>query len=132
MLTNKQPKIFVVDDEELSNKFFCRYLRNKGYTDCHSFLNGEKCLINLYLKPDIVFLDQNLGGVNGIEVLKIITANFPKTKVVMLTSTKSHQTIFEALSYGAFDYVIKGDDELMFLDNVLGNIHQVSKEFVKP
>src|SRR6202021_747594 len=59
------------------------------------------------LKPDVVLMDVEMPVMDGIEATKQIKESTPDTKVVMLTSHKSDQTIFAALSAGANGYCLK-------------------------
>jgi NarL family two-component system response regulator LiaR len=59
------------------------------------------------LKPDVVLMDVEMPVMDGIEATKQIKELTPDTKVVMLTSHKSDQTIFAALSAGANGYCLK-------------------------
>lgn len=66
-------------------------------------------------KPDVVILDIQIPGKNGIEVCKDIVQQYPNTKVVMLTSHTSDEFITQAIRVGASGYVLKqvGNDELL-------------------
>lgn len=59
------------------------------------------------LKPDVVLMDIEMPVMDGIEATRQIKERNPSVKVVMLTSHKSDQTIFAALSAGANGYCLK-------------------------
>jgi DNA-binding NarL/FixJ family response regulator len=67
------------------------------------------------LKPDVVILDIQIPGRNGIEVCKSIVSQYPNSKVVMLTSHTSDEFITQAIRAGASGYVLKqvGNEELL-------------------
>ncbi|MDO9121095.1 MAG: response regulator transcription factor [Anaerolineaceae bacterium] len=67
------------------------------------------------LKPDVVILDIQIPGKNGIEVCKSIVSQYPNSKVVMLTSHTSDEFITQAIRAGASGYVLKqvGNEELL-------------------
>ena len=74
------------------------------------------------LKPDIVLMDIGLPDLNGIETTKkILAMNIQPIKVVILTSHVSEDEVFEALSAGAFGYVLK-DINTDFLMTILKTI----------
>lgn len=79
-----------------------------GYTLAGSCVNGEEALINIPLiKPRIVLMDINLGGINGIEVVKILKEEVPDVLFMMCTVYEEDEKIFEALNAGASGYVLK-------------------------
>ncbi len=59
------------------------------------------------LKPDVVLLDITMSGMNGIEVIRSILHQSPKTKPLMLTASKDEVMIFKALRAGAKGYLSK-------------------------
>jgi two-component system, NarL family, response regulator DevR len=67
------------------------------------------------LKPDVVLMDIRLPGESGIDAAREITARFPRTKVVMLTSCADDALVVRAISAGAVGYLLKkvGNEELL-------------------
>ena len=67
------------------------------------------------LQPDVILMDIRLPGEGGIEATRQITARFPNSKVVMLTSFADDELILRAINAGAVGYVLKqvGNDELL-------------------
>jgi two-component system, NarL family, response regulator LiaR len=61
----------------------------------------------LELKPEVVLMDIEMPNMDGIEATKQIKEQAPDVRVIMLTSHKSDQTIFAALSAGANGYCLK-------------------------
>ncbi len=61
------------------------------------------------LDPDVLTLDIDLPGMNGLEVLRVVKWYSPETKVIILSGQDEEATILEALKYGARGYVLKGD-----------------------
>lgn len=67
------------------------------------------------LQPDVVLMDIRLPGEGGIEATKQVTARFPNSKVVMLTSFADDELVVRAIRAGAVGYVLKqvGNEELI-------------------
>jgi len=65
--------------------------------------------------PDVVLMDIRIPGEGGIEATRQITARFPQTKVVMLTSFADDDLVVRAIRAGAVGYVLKqvGNEELL-------------------
>ena len=70
--------------------------------------NEAKELLDIF-KPELIFLDVSLAESNGLDVLKYVRQdlNAVDISIVMLTAAKDSEVIQEAMSYGAFDYILK-------------------------
>lgn len=81
--------------------------------------NGEQAL-ELYTKykPDFVTLDITMPKLNGIEVLKSITAKYPEARVVIVSAVGQKQLVFNALAVGAKDFIIKPFDPARVLEAI--------------
>jgi len=60
-------------------------------------------------KPDVVILDIDMPGINGIEAARIIKKNFPQVHILMQTVFDDERKVFESLCAGASGYIVKGD-----------------------
>lgn len=60
-------------------------------------------------KPDVVVLDIDMPGINGIEAARIIKKNFPNVYILMQTVFDDERKVFESLCAGASGYIVKGD-----------------------
>jgi RNA polymerase sigma factor (sigma-70 family) len=79
-----------------------------GYSLAGSYNSGEDALLKIpQIKPEVVLIDINLGGINGIEVVKILKKNMNEVLFMMCTIYEEDEKIFEALSAGASGYILK-------------------------
>ncbi|MDI3322208.1 response regulator [Pinibacter soli] len=79
-----------------------------GYDLIGSFSNGEEALEKLPdLKPEVVLMDINLGGMTGIECVRKLKPLNPDMLFMMCTVYEEDDKIFEALSAGANGYILK-------------------------
>lgn len=127
----KDIKIFLVDDDLFSLNIYRQGLENLGYENISLFLNGSTCLNSLHSKPDIIFLDYNMHGLTGFEVLKKIKRYDSNVFVNIVSAQENMKVAVDALKYGAFDYIIKGDDEIEKMNNVILRIEQIKEEIAK-
>jgi RNA polymerase sigma factor (sigma-70 family) len=80
----------------------------EGYSVAGSYISGEDALLKIpEIKPEIVLIDINLGGINGIEVVKILKKTMTDVLFMMCTIYEEDEKIFEALSAGASGYILK-------------------------
>ncbi|MES2878055.1 MAG: response regulator transcription factor [Pseudomonadota bacterium] len=87
--------------------------------DSHSVLEGAGAS-----QPDVVCMDVNLQGLNGIETTRQLLALYPDIKVVGLSAHVDPGRVAEMLSAGARGYVAKGSPG----DEVLAAIRMVSQD----
>lgn len=120
--------IFLVDDDLFSLNIYRQGLENLGYQKVSLFLNGTICLNNLNQKPDIIFLDHNMDDLTGFEVLKKIKRYDPNVFVVIVSAQENMKIAIDALKYGAFDYIIKGDNEIEKMQNVIERMESIKQE----
>ena len=73
-----------------------------------SYCNAEDALQDLpAANPDIVIMDINLPGMNGIECIKKVKLLCPQMQFMMFTIYENHEHVLEALSAGASGYILK-------------------------
>lgn len=100
-------KIFIVDDDIFCLTLYNQFLKNLGYGNVTSFTGGDECLNHLDTGPELIFLDYNMEGLNGIEVLKQIKSVNPDIAVYIITGKEDPAVATEAIKQGAVDYVVK-------------------------
>jgi DNA-binding NarL/FixJ family response regulator len=70
--------------------------------------NGQEALEQARrLKPQVILMDIRMPECNGIEATRLIKAEFPETKIIMLTVSDDEEDLFEAMSSGAHGYLLK-------------------------
>lgn len=70
------------------------------------------------LKPDIVIMDINLPGMNGIECIKEIKNKIPNTQFMMFTVYENDEKVFEALKAGASGYLLKNTGLVQLIESL--------------
>lgn len=99
--------ILVIDDEEDIRTMLEAFFQQLGYrTTSAADLNQTVFCLNRE-KPDIIFLDIVLPGVNGIEILKMLKKIIPDCIVVMMSGYATESKAKAALDLGAYDYLNK-------------------------
>ncbi|MEO6876295.1 MAG: sigma-54 dependent transcriptional regulator [Opitutaceae bacterium] len=107
----KPPTILIIDDDAEIRYSLTRVFTSRGY-EVTEAASGELglALIKKGPMPNLVFLDVRMGGMGGIETLRLIRSANPRQLVVLMTAFGTAQTAIEAMKYGAFDYVMKPFD----------------------
>lgn len=82
-------------------------------------VNGEEAIqmVEKY-QPDIVLLDMNMPGLNGIEANRALLAKHPHLKIIILTVHEDFGLVREALKAGASGYIIKRAVESELIDAI--------------
>ncbi|MRH45065.1 response regulator [Aquibacillus halophilus] len=102
-------KIMVVDDQELMRDGLATILELKPEICVVGVAsNGQEAYEKVSeLQPDIVLMDIRMPIANGVQGTRLISTAFPEIKVLMLTTFKDSELIFEALEEGASGYLLK-------------------------
>lgn len=131
-------RIFVVEDEADYATLIGYRLRKSPKVEARFFPNGEAALAALNDAPEAIFLDVMMPGIGGLETLRTIREYRPRIPVVMLTSQTSKELVLRAMEYGAYDYVVKGQDDMKRIPVLLQHLQERkallrgAKAFVKP
>ena len=114
----KEFKILVIDDEKLIRWSFEKQFNSKGYKvmTAETGEEGIELFQNFY--PHVVFIDNQLPKIQGLEVISKIKSIDEKTMIVFMTAYGSIDTAVEAMKRGAYEYVnkpfsIKGIESLI-------------------
>lgn len=101
--------VSIVDDEADLRQHIAGYLAAAGNIRCiSSYAGAEEALEHLPQdKPDVVLMDINLGGMDGVECVRQLTPLMPESQVLMLTVFEDTEQIFRALAAGASGYLLK-------------------------
>ena len=123
----KTIQVLIVDDSTFMRKSLSSMLtKDPRITIVGMARNGEEALQLVHqLKPDVVTMDVEMPGMNGIEALKRIMAEHP-VPVLMVSSltTEGAGDTLKALELGAVDYIPKQ------LDGVAMKIHDIQDELI--
>lgn len=102
--------LLVVDDDRRMRSVLSRFLALKGYEVAEAADGREAIALARQKKPDIILLDMDMPGKNGLEVLEELAPLMPGTGFVIVTGNGDEQLARSCLGLGAFDYVPKPVD----------------------
>ncbi|MEO8404605.1 MAG: sigma-54 dependent transcriptional regulator [Chitinophagaceae bacterium] len=112
--------VLIIDDEEQLRKLLSRIISLEGFTvtEANSVKAGTEVL--LHQSVDVVLCDVRLPDGNGVEFVKTVKTNYPFVEVILLTAYGNIADGIKAMKNGAFDYIVKGDDN----NRIIPLLHQ--------
>jgi two-component system NtrC family response regulator len=103
-------KILIVDDEEQLRNLLTRIVSLEGFTvqEVGSLQEGSRYLERDQV--DVILCDVKLPDGNGVDFVRTTRQKFPFTEIILLTAFANVHDGVQAMKNGAFDYIMKGDD----------------------
>ncbi len=105
-------KLLLVDDEESIHLLYREEFEEEGY-EVHSALSGEEALEKIkIITPDLVILDINMPGINGIDVLRQMKEMNAKLPIILSSAYQEFKQ--DLASWASDEYIVKSSnlDEL--------------------
>ncbi|HWC59015.1 MAG TPA: response regulator transcription factor, partial [Verrucomicrobiae bacterium] len=101
--------VSVVEDDVKLRSSIARLIDSTpGFTCVSTHPTAENALKELPIsKPQVVLMDINLPGMNGVECARQLKISMPNAEILMLTIYENTNIIFSALSAGASGYLLK-------------------------
>lgn len=88
-----------------------------GFTCVGAFENCAQLMDNIWeTKPDVVLMDIQMPGINGIEAVKMIRSTYPDMKIMMQTIFEDNDKIFQSILAGASGYILKNTSPARILE----------------
>jgi len=103
-------KILIIDDEEQLRSLLTRIVSLEGFTvqEVGSLQEGSRYLERDQV--DVILCDVKLPDGNGVDFVRTTRQKFPFTEIILLTAFANVHDGVQAMKNGAFDYIMKGDD----------------------
>ncbi len=109
-------KVLLVDDHSLFVEGMYNLLEANGYDIIGTAEEGIEALAKArVLKPDLILMDIQMDECDGIAATKLIKAELPEIKIVILTMSEDDEVLFEAIRSGASGYLLKKLEAKHFL-----------------
>src|ERR1043166_9696676 len=101
--------VSIVEDNEQLRGTLARVIgRADGFKCLHQYADAEAALAAIPKEPpDVVLMDINLPGINGVECVRRLKQLLPQTQIIMLTAYEDTENIFNSLAAGASGYMLK-------------------------
>ena len=115
-------QVMIVDDET----YFREYLRATIQWECYDFRicdeasNGEEGLFKIPISmPDIILVDINMPGVNGIDFAKQVKQKYPHISIILITGYNEFEYARQALKIGVSNYISKPFEKQELIDSMV-------------
>jgi sigma-B regulation protein RsbU (phosphoserine phosphatase) len=115
-------KILTIEDEPPIRDGIVAYLEDSGFTMLEA--NDGPTGLGIFRRehPDVVLCDLRLPGMDGLDILSIITAESPETPVIVVSGVSQLNYAVQALKRGAWDYVTKPIQDMAVLESAVRRV----------
>jgi len=126
-------RVLIADDEINIRRVIEAILRRDGY-DVVTAANGNEALTGMSRGINTVITDLKMPGLDGMGLLRRLSAEYPDVPVIMITAHGSVESAVEAVKLGAFDYVEKPFDQEQIRQIVAKALrtHMLSRRDARP
>ena len=114
-------KTLLVDDHPLFLDGLKNLLTLRGIEVVGTARDGMEALEKARtLRPEIILMDIQMPNLDGLAATRLIKAELPDVKIVMLTMSAQDEDLFEAIKCGACGYLLKTEDTDEFFSSLIG------------
>jgi DNA-binding NarL/FixJ family response regulator len=101
-------RILIADDHTLFRESLRSLLTTRGLEVVGEAREGREAVeLARSLRPDVILMDLSMPGLDGLAATRLISAEMPDVKVVVLTASDDDAQLFEAIKSGAQGYLLK-------------------------
>lgn len=101
------------DNENIRNSVVELLSTDPEFEIVGMFSDTKHCVDNVLIsKPDIVLMDIEMPGINGIEAVRILTSEFPHVQFLIQTVFEDDERVLDSICAGAAGYILKSDLKL--------------------
>lgn len=104
------PLIFLIEDSIVYKDLLVSHLKSKKYTNLKIYENGEACLKDIHLNPDLIILDYSAGSRTGLELMVQIQKEHPTIDFIFLSGQNDVEVAVRIMKIGAADYIVKNNE----------------------
>jgi len=129
-LTGQTKKLtaMIVEDEKVTNELLSSTFKN-FFSDVYSCFDGEEALKTYNkLKPDVVFVDIVMAGMDGIELSRKIRQINPTQIIIVISASNDIEKISESIEVGVNSFIQKPIDTKKIIELLTSVVAMVSKK----
>ena len=106
-MENNKLKILILDDEKQFSEELAEFFNHSGFETFEALTAAAGKEILTRIEIDLLILDIRLPGVNGLDILNEVRAQYPEMEVIIVSAHGDMDSVITAMRYGAFDYLRK-------------------------
>lgn len=117
---NRDIRIVVIEDDQIIREGYALLIgQTDGYSVVNSYASFDEAAKTIADdSPDVILLDIELPGTNGIQAIPKLKRMLPHVYILILTVYESEKTIFEALAGGASGYLTKNTPASKIVESI--------------
>ena len=117
-------KVFIVDDQKMIREGLKALIKTEPDLEVVGTANnGEDSIKQVEtLQPDIILMDMEMPGMDGVTATRLICDKFPEIKILVLSTFDTQEYVSRSLSSGAMGYLLKGTPAKE-LTNAIRSVH---------
>jgi DNA-binding NarL/FixJ family response regulator len=130
---NQKKRILLVEDHTLFRAGILALLAKESDLEVVGETDNDKEAVRLagVLSPDLILMDLNMPGTNGLEAIRLIHKRFPTMRILIVTMHRNEEYVHESMRAGANGYLLKSathDELLMAVRSVLSGKSYLSAD----
>lgn len=107
------------DDKNIRNSILLLLNTDPDFEVVGNFSTTQHCVENvLTSRPDLVLMDIEMSGGNGIEAVKLLTKEFPHIQILIQTAFEDDERVFDSICAGASGYILKNQLNSSLIDAI--------------
>ena len=115
-------RIFLVEDDIMVATLMKQALSKNDKFELHHFTTAEDCIANLHLRPDIVTIDYNLPGMDGLTLMDKVKIFDQNIMVIICSGQESVEVVISCYRKGAQDYILKSENMIADVETSVNNL----------
>lgn len=118
--TSKKGTVLLIEDHEFQRRIQSKILSEEGFSVVTAATSAEALTLLRTLRPELILIDIELPGMNGLEILKRLrsTAVFKNTPVIMLSGSNQKDIVVQSMKTGASGFIAKPFDRKTLVTKV--------------
>ncbi|MGE0638863.1 MAG: response regulator [Thermoanaerobaculia bacterium] len=117
-------RLLIADDHALFRQSLSSLLVARGHEVVGHASDGREAVRLAHeLRPEVVLMDLSMPNFDGLAATRLIAADLPEIRVVILTASDDDQKLFDAIKSGAQGFILKNIDADAFFAQLEGVVH---------